>query len=836
MIEKLALAWRLARRELRSGFSGFSVFLACLTLGVAAIAAVGVINAGVLAGLEKDSASLLGGDLKFQSTNRPMDEAAFDAMVPPGARRGDVVRTNAMAEGGEGRKVMAGLKAVDDAYPLIGTIQLDPAAITMAEALANRGAVVERGLLGRLGIEIGDELRIGEADFTVRAVVDREPDRVGGFVSIGPRVFIHLDDLAATEIIQPGSLARYDYRFAMPPGVDPAPVLAKIKRDNPEASWQISGVRDIQPRVTRVVDRLASYLTIAGLASLLIGGVGVALAIQNYLAGKTSTIATLKCLGAPSSLVFWIYLLQVLALAMIGITIGLVVGQTIPWLVRELTEGLLPVQIRGGFYPLPLMIAGGCGLLTALTFAIWPLARARDVSPAGMFRALLSPPRRWPSMGTLLLLGSCILGLAGLAILGVNDKLLALIFIGIAMASALLLTGFAKLILMATKTIGRRGSARWRMALANLHRPGAHAASVVVALGAGLTVLTLVAVLNRNLNAEIDQSFSSRVPAVFFIDIQRDQLSSFEQAVGDVAAANLLQSMPTIRGRVVRIKGVPANQSGINHWTLRQDRALSFSGTMPEGTEIVAGSWWPSDYRGPPLIAIEDDVAEAYQVGVGDKLAFNVLGRVIEAEIAVVRTEIDWSEGRLDAAFLFSPGVLDAAPHSYAAAVEVSAEAEPALLNEMADALPNVTPISMREVSGRIRDIMERVRLAIVSVAGVTLVSGLLVLAGAVAAARRRHLHEAAVLKVLGAKRSDLLGLFAIEYLSLGTAAAAVGGILGLIGAYIVVIWVMQIPWVWAPMAMVQILVIALVLTLTAGFIGTWRLLGKPAGSILRTP
>lgn len=294
--------------------------------------------------------------------------------------------------------------------------------------------------------------------------------------------------------------------------------------------------------------------------------------------------------------------------------------------------------------------------------------------------------------------------------------------------------------------------------------------------------------------------------------------------------------MPTIRGRVVRIKGVPANQSGINHWTLRQDRALSFSGTMPEGTEIVAGSWWPSDYRGPPLIAIEDDVAEAYQVGVGDKLAFNVLGRVIEAEIAVVRTEIDWSEGRLDAAFLFSPGVLDAAPHSYAAAVEVSAEAEPALLNEMADALPNVTPISMREVSGRIRDIMERVRLAIVSVAGVTLVSGLLVLAGAVAAARRRHLHEAAVLKVLGAKRSDLLGLFAIEYLSLGTAAAAVGGILGLIGAYIVVIWVMQIPWVWAPMAMVQILVIALVLTLTAGFIGTWRLLGKPAGSILRTP
>ncbi len=833
---RLELAWRLARRELRNGFSGFFVFLACLTLGVAAIAAVGVINAGVLAGLEEDSAALLGGDLKFESTNRPMDEAVLQDLVPSSARRGDVVRTNAMAAGGEGRKVMVGLKAVDDAYPLIGGIQLDPLTPAMGKALAGQGAVVERGLLGRLGIETGDPLRIGEGDFTVRAVVDREPDRVGGFVSIGPRVFVHLDDLPRTGVIQPGSLARYDYRFAMPPNIDAAPIVARIKQENPEAGWQVSGVRDIQPRVTRVVDRLASYLTIAGLASLLIGGVGVALAIQNYLAGKTGSIATLKCLGAPSGLIFWIYLLQVLALTAIGILFGLTVGQAIPWLVRALTEGLLPVQIRTGFYPLPLLVAAGCGLLTALTFAVWPLAKARDVSPAGMFRALLTPPRRWPSAATVFLLLACMAGLAALAVLGVNDRFLASIFIAIALAAALLLTGFAKLALMATKKIGRRGSARWRMALANLHRPGAHATSVVVALGAGLTVLTLVAVLNRNLNAEIDQSFSDRVPAVFFIDLQRDQLERFEATVDSVEEAELLQSMPTIRGRVVRIKDVPANQSGINHWTLRRDRALSYAAVMPAGTEIVAGSWWPEDYRGVPLIAIEDDVAEAYGVDIGDKLAFTVLGRVIEAEIAVIRAEIDWSEGRLDAAFLFSPGVLDAAPHSFAAAVDVSAQAEPVLLNEVADTLPNVTPISMREVSGRIRDIMGKVRFAILSVAGVTLVSGLMVLAGAVAAARRRHLHESAVLKVLGAKRSDLLGLFAIEYLSLGAVAASVGGILGLVGAYIVVIWVMQLPWVWAPLAMIQILTIALALTLAAGFIGTWRLLGRSAGSILRAP
>lgn len=836
MSEKIQLAWKLARRELRSGFAGFIVFLACLTLGVAAIAAVGVINAGVLEGLEKDSASLLGGDLKIQSTNQPMDEVVLKTLVPAGAVRGDVVRTNALAEGSEGRKVMVGLKAVDQAYPLIGDIRLDPPALTMAEALSSQGAVVERGLLGRLGVAIGDKLRIGEADFTLRAVVDREPDRVGGFVSIGPRTFIHLDDLAATEVIQPGSLARYGYRFAMPLGIDAEQLVAEIKREHAEASWQVNGVRDIQPQVTRVVDRLSSFLTIAGLASLLIGGVGVALAIQNYLAGKTRTIATLKCLGAPSGLVFWVYLLQVLVLAMIGIAIGLAIGQAIPLLVRVLTEGLLPVQIRTGFYPLPLMIAAGCGLLTALTFAIWPLARAKDVSPAGMFRALLAPSRRLPSMAALLFLAACILGLAGLAIFGVNDKRLALIFVGVAMAAALLLTGIAKLMLRATKSLGRHGSARWRMALANLHRPGAHATSVVVALGAGLTVLSLVAVLHQNLTAEVDQSFSNRVPAVFFIDIQKEQVASFETAIADVEGAGLLQAMPTIRGRVVRIKGVPANQSGINHWTLRRDRALSYSADMPAGTEIVEGTWWPTDYRDAPLVAIEDDVAEAYDVGVGDKLAFNVLGRVIETEIAVVRAEIDWSQGRLDAAFLFSPGVLDAAPHSFAAAVEVSEEFEPLLMNKIADEYPNVAPISMREIGIRVREIMGKVRFAILSVAGVTMISGLLVLAGAVAAARRRHLHESAVLKVLGAKRSDLLSLFAIEYLSLGTVAALVGGLLGMAGAYIVVTWVMQLPWIWAPMAMVQILTIALVLTLAAGFIGTWRLLGQPAGPILRSP
>ncbi len=228
----LALAWRLARRELRSGFRGFIVFLACLTLGVGAIAAVGVLNAGVIEGLERDASALLGGDIEIEVSNLPLEEDEIAALTPPGAIRSDGVRTNAMAEGSDGRRVVVALKAVDEAYPLYGEVALEPP-LALEEALADQGVVVERGLLSRLGLALGDPLRIGAADFVIRAVILREPDRIGGYVSLGPRAMIRLDQLAAHETILPGSLARYSYSLALPdPGAAEA-VLARLRAEQP---------------------------------------------------------------------------------------------------------------------------------------------------------------------------------------------------------------------------------------------------------------------------------------------------------------------------------------------------------------------------------------------------------------------------------------------------------------------------------------------------------------------------------------------------------------------------------------------------------------------------
>ncbi len=404
------------------------------------------------------------------------------------------------------------------------------------------------------------------------------------------------------------------------------------------------------------------------------------------------------------------------------------------------------------------------------------------------------------------------------------------------MAAAVLLAGLAALILNGVRRLGRRGGARTRMALANLHRPGAGAASVIIALGAGLAVLTMVALIDRNLAAEIDLRLPERAPSLFFIDLQPDQRPAFEALIDGTGGARLLQIAPVIRGRVVRINGVPVARTGIQHWTLREDRNLSYTAALPAGTELVAGTPWPADYAGPPLISVEDEVAAAYGVGVGDRLSFNVLGRVIEARIANLRAEIDWGRARLDFVFLFSPGVLEAAPQTFAAAVDVPPAGEAGLLDRLALQLPNVTPISVRALVAQVDEVMGKIKLAVAAVAGVTLLSGVLVLAGAVAAARRRHLYEAVMLKVLGARRLDLLGIFLLEYLGLGATAALAGGLLGSLGAAAVVIFAMGLPWSFSLTAVLAVLLVALGLTLGAGFLGTWRLLGRPAAAVLRAP
>jgi putative ABC transport system permease protein len=824
-----------ARRDLRGGWRGFVVFLACLALGVMAITAVGVLNAAVERGIARDARALLGGDAAFEASGLPIAPEETAGLLPAGSRTAEVVQTNAIVTAPDGRTLAVSLKAVDDAWPLIGAALTEPAD-ALAAARTSGGALVERTLLARLGIAIGDRLRLGAVEVPVSGVLVAEPDRAQALYGIGPRVLVPRPVLDAAGILRPGAVAGFSLLVELPPGTDLARWAAAAKAAYPEARWRLRGFTEVQPQIARFTERLASYLTLAALTALVTGGVGIALAVRGHLEGKRATIAILKSLGASRAVILRVYLGQVVLMGLLASTLGAVVGHLLLLAVRLVPPEVLPVDVPIGIHPAPVLLAILIGVATAVGFGLLPLLRARDLPPAWLFRSLVEADRRprW----TLLLPPALALGAtAGLAILAVPRTGIGAVFVAGAVTAALLLAGLARLGLKLAHRAAERGPALVRLALRQIDRPGSTAGAAVVAVGTATAVLALVLSIRASLDRELQQALPERAPGVVFIDIQPDQAQAFAELVQSVPGARIMQDRPVLRARVVRIGGELASEAKIAEnvrWTLSRDRGLSWTGPMPEGTELTAGSWWPDDYRGPPLVSVEDEVALGYGLGVGDTIGFNVLGRVIEARIANLRKDIDWGRARLDFVFVLSPGVIDQAPHTRIAAVAVPPEHEAALLDAAARALPNVTPISISEVGKQIGAVIEKIAAAINVIAAVTVTSGLLVLAGALAAARRRTHQQSVIMKILGATRGRLLQLYAIEHLAVGGVAALIGLLVGWLGGWMVTTQVMRLgfspPWAGG-------LILALAAVAVTAAAGAWsaaRVLRQPAAPVLR--
>jgi len=827
----------IAARDLRGSWRAFILFFACLALGVATITAVGSVNRSVVEAVERDARILFGSDVEIEQPNRPLPDDELAELVPEGATVAALVRTNAMARGPEGTRLPIEVKAVDDAYPLYGAVGLEGVA-SLEAGLADQGVVVERALLDRLGVAIGDRLGIGEGEVRITGILTGEPDRLGGYFAIGPRVMMARTTLEALEVIRPGAIARYEYRLRLPEGLESAAVVERLSEENPDAAWRARGSSEVQPRIARFTDRLAIYLTLAGLTALLIGGLGIALAVHAHLGGKTTTIATLKCLGARSRDVALIYGAQILLLTLCGAGLGVLLGQLMPFVLLGLIEPFLPVGLAYVFHPAPAAAGLVAGILAAALFTLWPLARARDVSPAQLFRDLVAPAGGLPRLGDLALLAGCALALMAFVVASVDRSMTAIVFIGAVAGSAVVLALLARLLIGLVAPLARFGATAGRLAMVNLRRPGSGAPSVVIAVGAGLAVLTMMALIQHNLVREVRGGLPDRAAQAFFIDIQPDQRATFVRLIEEMAGGEVLQLAPMMRARVVRIDGVPVDEAEItgSRWTIRRDRGLSFYAEKPPEAEITQGAWWPADYDGPPLVSVEDEVARDYGVGIGDTLSFNILGRVIEAEIANLRKEIDWGQGRLGFIFILDPNTVAGAPHTIVASADFPPGEESALFGRLGEALPNVTPISIGSVVDTIEGVLEQIALAINVVAVITLVSGVLVLAAAVNAARRQQIRQSVLLKIVGARRADLLRLLLTEYALIGLAAALAGVVLGTAGSYAVIVWVMDFSWRFAPWVAVAIPALALFLTFLVGGIGLKRVLDVPAAAILRQP
>ena len=834
------MAWRFARRELRGGLNGFRIFMACIVLGVAAIAGVGSLAEAFRAGLAENARALLGADVEIRVAAHGATDDQFAWLRDNSETLITVRELRAMAYASTSdERTLVELKGVDPAYPLYGTMALAPA-LPLSEALETReglpGAVVEKTLLARIGVAVGDTVRVGDKRIEIRATLVREPDRVAGAFTLGPRLMVTNETFDATGLVRLGSMLRHKYRVRLAAGEMVRPWVERLGTAFPGAAWRIYDLDDAQPSVKRFVNRLGIFLTLVGLTALVIGGVGIANAVASYLSGRTETIATLKCLGATSDVIFRTYFLEVGALALVGIAVGLVLGGGTPALTAWLARDALPVPPVVSLYPTPLIVAAAFGVLTTVIFTLWPLARARDVPAAGLFRNIVSPIRGLPPMRYVLATALALAMLVGLALLTTEYLFFARWFVAGAAVSLVAFWIVAKLIVAGASRLRRPKSPILRLALSNLTRPGAPTAGIVMSIGAGLSVLVTVALLDTNLSRQISDRIPDRAPTFFFIDIQADQVAPFEQIVAETEGAELLERMPNLRGRLALIDGTPVEEAIYDpraSWFVNGERGLTYAAVPPDGVEIVAGTWWPENYSGPPAISLDAHIAEELGIGIGDTLTFNVLGRRITAEIRSLRT-IDWSRIRVAFATIFAPGALEGAPQTHVAAVSATPEAEDALHRAVTDCFANVSAVRIRDVLETITDMFRRIASAVRASASVTVVAGLLVLAGAVAAGYRRRVYDAVILKVLGATRSNIIGAFVIEYTILGSITAVLAAVVGTIASYAVMYFVMEGDWVFDAIAVTVTVTAGIAVTVLLGFAGTWKALGENVMTVLR--
>lgn len=812
------LALKLARRELRGGARALRIVLACLALGVAAIAAVGTLRTAIDEGLRADGARLLGGDVELRAGSQPVPEAMRGWIAARARQVSDVtiLRSLLVAPGGE--RLLVEVKAVDAAYPLLGSLRLEPAPPPAEGEIAVEPLVAER-----LGVGVGDTLRLGDAALRLAALIREEPDRAATPAFFGPRVLMTRATLDATGLIQPGSLVQYNLRALLPAGVAPDAFAAQLREAFPDLTPRLRTASTAEPGFARFMDRTASFLTLAGLTALLVGGIGVATGVRAWLEARARTIATLRCLGAPSGLVLGIYLWQLLVLAGAGIGLGLLAGYGLCWLAAQFLAGSLPVPPRLAPYPAPLALAALYGLLTALAFALWPLGRAARIPGAALFRDALAPEGTRPGWGVLVAQLASAAALVGLVVATAQDRLFALGFCAAALATLGLFRLGATGLQAAARRFGHVRRPAWRLGLANLHRPGAPTALVLVSLGIGLTTLTAIAQIEANLRRQVEADLPRQAPNFFFLDIQPDQLARFDALVAALPGQEESRRVPNLRARIVALKGVPVGQVRAapgTEWALAGDRGLTYSATPPEGSKLARGAWWAADYRGAPLLSLDEALARGWGVAPGDSVTLNILGRDLDFTIANTR-EVNWRGLGMNFAMVASPGMLEAAPHSFIATLRGDPAQDARVLRAVTDALPNVTGVRVREVLEQLAVLLERVATALTATASITLAAGVLVLGGAVAAGQRRRVRDAVVLKVLGATRAQIGAAWAVEYGLLGALAGVLAALMGCAASWAVMRFMLAAAWEPAWGALAATLLGCLALALGFGQVGT---------------
>jgi putative ABC transport system permease protein len=877
-----SMAWR----ETRGAWRHFVYFLVCIAVGVSALVGVSLFATHVDDAVSKQAKGLLGGDLEIRSSHPLTEEsrAIVDSLHQRAVDTTHVTELVAMAAhpntAGSGHTTqIVELKAVDPGYPLYGLLNVEPALplerlLDPDSTVCGRchGVLVQEALLLRMGIRVGDRLKLGKAEFLITGLVRTEPDRMANAFSLGPRVIVSQAGLRSAGLVQRGSRVRERQLLRLPSGMPPEPLRAELRGRLAADHVRISGYRDAQPQLKQFLEQLARYLGLIGLTALFIGGLGVAMSIHAFMQEKMKTIAILKTLGADSAVLIKVYVVQAIGLGLIGSGVGIVLGILLqrwlpPLLAGAFVSDLLDqlgVSAELSFVSIgPLLKGGAMGLLTTVLFALWPLLRVREIRPAAIFRREVeggipdehNRGRRWwirwgvNGEAPVAIGAAIVAGLGLLSIWQAGSWKVGGLFIGGLAVAMLTLFLCARVLIRALSLVPRPTSLSLRYAVGNLLRPGGHTTGVLVAIGISVMVIMTVSLVEHALLRQVGDNRPVDAPTFFFIDLQVDQTEGFAKLVQQLTGGRQPEMTPLVRSRLHTVNGeVVKIEEEADHeerreenkeerrkqWYLSREYVLTFLDQLPKGNDVVAGTWWqPGQPFSRPQVSIEEEAAKSLGLVVGSQLELDIQGATISAEVSSIR-KVDWGNFSTNFYMILSPGSLDGAPLTYVATIRVDPEQEVPLQQAVVAAFPNVSAIHVGDVLRNFASVLDRLALAIRAVAMFCVMTGSLVLAAALAATRYRRLYESVVLKALGATRSLIAGIFALEYGLLGVVGGILAAVLSSALSWLVLTYVFDLSWRLHPMVLGTGLLGTMVLTLVVGLLSTFRILGQRPLAILR--
>ena len=825
----MSLWFRLALRNLRSGLRGFWILLSCLTLGVAAIAIIGSLASSISRGISEQGQVLMGGDVEFSLAQRETSPEELAFLQQQGAVS-HVITTRAMGQGG-GSSTLVELKAVDGAYPLYGKLDLSSG--------DQSSVMVEPLLLSRLHLQVGDTLKLGQGNFKISGVIGNEPDRIAAGFVFGPRVLISQDALKATGLIQPGSLAYHSYRIKLSDAASLAKakaVIEQAKTQFPTAGWRGRATDKAAQGADEFVGRLASYLTLVSIASLVVGGAGIANAVSAFVARRQSSIAILKCLGASNRDAIAISLIEILLVSLLGIGIALALGAVTPFVVKALFGSIIPLPISMRLDLWPLVLAAVLGLLVTTAFALWPLARITAIKGAEVFRVQSASASGLPPWPIILVSLALFAMASAICIYSFEDARITTYFIGGLAAAYLGLWAVSALLVYLAQLLPKPRNFILRQAVSSLYRPGSGSRSVIMALGLGLGLFVTLSLTDQTISRELRSSLPDRAPAFFFGDVQGSEFEQFSKVLASQSGVTEISHTPMLRGRFVKVRDVAVdklNAKPDGAWAIRGDRGLTFGDEVPKGSTLVSGTWWAKDYAGSPQVSMTDDIAEALDIKLGDKIVVNVLGRDLEATVTSTR-KVNWRSLGISFVLVFNRAALEAAPHTELVTAEMNGGDEGQVLNAMAQQFPSVTSVRVKDALQTAGDLMTKILGAVRGANVIALLTGVLVLAGALAAGLASRSYEAVVLKTYGATRGQLLACFISEYAVLGLVAAIFGILAGTIASWFMARFALELPFQFSFGSAAITALVAMIVTIATGLVVTVRALSVKPSFYLR--